>query len=188
MKVLLLDPHPDDVALQCTGYILQHPEYEYRIEYFSDCENKDVVNEWRQYSNALGLEQVEHDFNRREFYMQQEDIIDSVYDSKKWEPDIIFAPSPDDPHQDHQVISRAAVAIYGKDKTILFYGNHNYNLKADTFCVFGDHVMNQKLFLLSYFESQKHRDYFDSDFIRSSHVFNKVDRYAERFKVYRQFV
>jgi len=35
MKILLLEPHPDDIALNMAGYILSHPEHEYYTILFS---------------------------------------------------------------------------------------------------------------------------------------------------------
>jgi len=186
MRVLLLEPHPDDIAINMTGYILKHPEHEYKVILFSRI-TEQVYDEWESFIESIGVAGDAVEYERRQFYDEVDEITDYIYKFKdRFNPDIVFCPSDQDIHQDHIVINKAAITIFGKDTSLIFYGNHNHNLQANYYEVFEQDIMDNKIEILSKFESQKHRDYFNPEFILHSHTFNKAGQYAEPYKIYKK--
>jgi LmbE family N-acetylglucosaminyl deacetylase len=161
-------------------------EAEYSIVLFSHCDNSQVMTEWRRAVDVMGIDKRFTRFwPRRKFNLYQHDIVDMLYRIREHvNPDIVLAPGPRDPHPDHQVISRAAVAIFGKDTTLLFYGNHNYEISANYHVLMNEDQMIRKADLLALFQSQQHRDYFHPDIIWARHVWQKAGQFAEHYRVY----
>lgn len=142
-RVLVLAPHPDDEALGCGGTIALYSSQgvETRLLVISDGEklsneyheNIDIVDirrkETTEVSEILGLKKVD-------FLSFPDGGINSYKNELKLEigkiveefrPDIIFAPSPLDFHQDH--IATSEVALYLKNKfswtKLAFYEVYN---------------------------------------------------------------
>lgn len=185
MKILLLEPHPDDAFYYMGGYILKHPEHEYYLITFSDCETLGLIAEHQSVINGHIKDLKLMEIPRRKFSDYKELITDELFRRKKENFDIVFCPSDQDTHQDHKVINQAALTIFGKDTSVIFYDGHNYELVANMFEIFYTKIMDQKIELLSRYKTQKDRDYFHPEFIRASHIFQKAGQYAEKFKIYK---
>ena len=109
--------------------------------------------------------------------------------NKKYEPDIIFLPSPNDTHQDHNVISTEGFRAF-KKITMLGYEVPWNNLEFKTSCFFeiSEHDLQKKCMALEKYISQSHRDYASSEFVKSLSVTRGTQigkKYAECFEVVR---
>ena len=69
-------------------------------------------------TNELGINKndcIVLNFEVRKFPENRQEILQSMIElNKKYEPDIIFLPSPNDTHQDHNVISTEGFRAFKK--------------------------------------------------------------------------
>ena len=102
---------------------------------------------------------------------------------------MVFVPSPNDIHQDHQVISEEGLRAF-KQTTVLGYEMPWNNLAFQTSCFIRlqeEHV-EKKVRALEKYKSQLHRDYLNENFIRSLATTRGVQigvKYAEAFEIIR---
>lgn len=125
-KVLILAPHPDDETLGCGGTIALYTarDVEVYLLIISDGkgislesidEDIDIVSIRRQESidaaSILGIKHVLFlDFPSQQLESYKNKIKERIEDViKKFKPDILFAPSPLDFHQDHITIAHIAL-------------------------------------------------------------------------------
>ena len=201
--VLVLAPHTDDGEFGCGGAIAKFIRDGSRVIYvaFSAAEQsvladlpRDILRtEVRQATDVLGIDRqdcVVLDFEVRKFPEFRQEILDRMIDlGKEYSPDIVFLPSVDDTHQDHQTIAREGFRAF-KKTTMLGYEVPWNNLEFHTNCFIGisEYELEKKIEALSKYESQKHRNYANADFIRSLAITRGVQigkKYAEAFEVTR---
>jgi LmbE family N-acetylglucosaminyl deacetylase len=108
---------------------------------------------------------------------------------REYKPDIVFLPSVNDTHQDHQTVAREGFRAF-KRTTMLGYEVpwNNLDFRTSCFMKISDADLDAKIVALSKYESQKHRTYADAEFIRSLALTRGVQigkRYAEAFEVVR---
>ena len=202
-KILILSPHPDD-EIGCAG-TLSHFEKNGAIlhhYFFSLCTQSlekleldpniliKECNRSRKNLNIKDENTGNFDFPVRMFNDYRQEILEELINlRKKILPDIIFVPSKNDIHQDHQVIYREAVRAF-KHSTILgyelpwnlFQSQHNLFIKLD----FSD--LEKKLNIIDIYKSQLSRNYFSKDFFSSLAKVRGVQAntlYAESFEVIR---
>ncbi len=181
-RILVLAPHTDDGELGCGGSIARFVEEgrEVHMCAFSIAERsvpegfpKDILlTEMRNAARVLGIDDANvsaHRFEVREFPSHRQAILDAILDLKrKIEPDLIFVPSPNDIHQDHQVVAREGLRAF-KKQTILGYEEPWNNIVFETrfFVPLEERHVDKKVEALSCYETQLARSYLDADFIRS---------------------
>lgn len=201
--ILILAPHTDDGEFGCGGTIAKYVADGVRAVYvaFSAAEqsvlphlpNDILRTEVRKATAALGI--ADHDclvldFEVRRFPESRQLILDKLIElNYTYQPDIVFLPSANDTHQDHQVISQEGFRAF-KRTTMLGYEVPWNNLDFRTSCFVGlkEDSLKAKLSAINNYESQKHRDYASADFIRSLAVTRGVqigESYAEAFEVVR---
>ena len=108
---------------------------------------------------------------------------------KLYDPDIVFLPSINDTHQDHQTIAQEGFRAF-KRITMLGYEVPWNNLDFRTSCFLGlsEVDLNKKIHAVGMYESQKHRGYASAEFIRSLALTRGVQigrPYTETFEVVR---
>lgn len=202
-KILILGPHPDDMEFGCLGTILKflQQNVEIHLAVFSMCEKsvpdglpKDIIKiELLKVAELLKLPSANihlYDYEVREFPKYRQEILeDMVLLGKKISPDLVFIPSSTDIHQDHQTIHNEGKRAF-KFNMILGYEMpwNNFNFHADLFIRLSDEIVNKKIELINLYQSQKHRVYSESDFLRSLLKIRgtqvKAD-FAEAFEVIR---
>lgn len=202
-KVLVLAPHTDDGEVGCGGTISRYVEEEKEIYYvaFSSARRslkkglpEDILeHEVKAATEILGVKSpnlILFDYEVRTFPTYRQEILEDIIKLKsKINPDLVFAPSLNDIHQDHQVIAREALRAF-KKVTILGYEEpwNNIVFKTRSFVVLEKKHVKKKVDALRCYESQKHRAYLDEAFIwglahtRGTQV--EVP-YAEAFEVLR---
>jgi LmbE family N-acetylglucosaminyl deacetylase len=202
-RALVLAPHTDDGEFGCGGTLAKLREQGATIYYaaFSICEASvpesfppDILaTEVRKASRVLGIDQdhlfVYH-YPVRHFPQHRQDILeDLVRLHRQVEPELIFVPSADDVHQDHQVVYQEGVRAF-KQKSILGYELpwNNTTFTSSAFVHLEMTHIRKKLAALRQYESQSHRNYWSEDFITSLARVRGVQAgtdYAEAFQVIR---
>ena len=181
-RILVLSPHTDDGELGCGGSIARFVEEgrEVHLCALSIAEKSvpegfpsdALLTEMRNAARVLGLPDDHvraHRFEVREFPSQRQAILEAILALKREiEPDLIFVPSPNDIHQDHQVVAREGLRAF-KKQTILGYEEPWNNIVFETrfFVPLEERHVETKVAALRCYETQLARSYLDESFIRS---------------------
>jgi len=109
--------------------------------------------------------------------------------NRRYQPDMVFLPSGNDTHQDHQIIAQEGFRAF-KRTTMLGYEVpwNNLDFRTSCFVDLSEENLMAKIRAVGTYESQKHRDYASAEFIRSLALTRGVQigkRYAESFEVVR---
>jgi LmbE family N-acetylglucosaminyl deacetylase len=108
---------------------------------------------------------------------------------RKYKPDMVFLPSVNDTHQDHQTIAIEGFRAF-KRTTMLGYEVPWNNLEFRTSCFvdISEDNMESKIRAISMYQSQQHRSYANPEYIRSLALTRGMQigkPYAETFEVVR---
>jgi N-acetylglucosamine malate deacetylase 1 len=201
--ILILAPHTDDGEFGCGGTIARYIAGGARAIYaaFSAAEQsvlphlpRDILRtEVRHATAALGIADEDclvFDFEVRRFPELRQPILDRMIElQRKYQPDMVFLPSINDTHQDHQTVAQEGFRAF-KRTTMLGYEVpwNNLDFRTSCFVDLTDEHLETKVRAVSMYESQKHRGYASGDFIRGLAQTRGVQigkRYAEAFEVVR---
>ena len=201
--ILILAPHTDDGEFGCGGTIARYVSQGARAIYaaFSAAEQsvlphlpRDILRtEVRSATAALGVKDEDclvFDFEVRRFPELRQQILDRMIElSRKYNPDIVFLPSANDTHQDHQTIAQEGFRAF-KRTTMLGYEVpwNNLDFRTSCFVDIGEDHLETKIKAVGMYQSQQHRSYANAEFIRSLALTRGVQigkRYAEAFEVVR---
>lgn len=201
--VLVLAPHTDDGEFGCGGAISRLTESGCRVIYaaFSAAEQsvlphlpRDILRiEVKKATHALGVSSedcVVYDFPVRRFLEFRQEILDKMIElGRIYKPDLVFMPSPNDTHQDHQVVAQEGFRAF-KRTTMLGYEVpwNNLDFRTSCFVALQEHHVAAKVNSIMLYESQRHRGYAREDVIRSLALTRGVQvggQYAETFEVIR---
>ncbi len=202
-RILILAPHTDDGELGMGGSIAKFVEEgkEVFIAAFSIAEDsvpkgfeKDaLVYEFRDAMKVLGVK-LENQFifkNKvRHFPSNRQVILEQILSLRnKINPNMVFVPSPNDIHQDHQVIASEGLRVF-KKVSILGYELPWNNIVFETrsFINLKEIHIENKIKALHCYKTQKHRSYLDEEFIRGlakTRGTQFENKYAEAFEVLR---
>jgi LmbE family N-acetylglucosaminyl deacetylase len=204
--VLFLSPHTDDVEIGCGGTLarfIADPASEVYVAAFSSAEEslpvgvpKNILRkEFAESMKTYGIKRsnihlLKHQV--RTLHEHRQEILDFLISLRKTIcPSIVFAPSGNDIHQDHQVIHNEAVRAF-KDHTIFGYelpwNNLTFNCQA--FFTLNEEHVAAKINALSMYKSQINlkRHYFQAQSISSWARMRGMQinsEYAEAFEVIR---
>jgi len=198
-KILIVSPHTDDGELGCGGAIAKYIEEGYQVEYVAlSCCEKSVPPEYpsdilsrevKAATKVLGIKKpILLGFEVREFPRLRQEILDSLIRLRqKIQPDIVFAPSRYDTHQDHKTTIEEVMRAF-KNCTILGYEQPWNNITFNTlaFIPLKKSHLQKKIDALHCYETQKDRAYLSKDFIRGLAVTRGTQievPYAEAFEV-----
>lgn len=174
MKYLFISSHTDDTELSCGGFISLLKDKGHHVgvitlsQVYSHPTLKKVntLQEWKE-SVLFNLKvdyAHEYDFTTREFYKEQDEILQVLFSYEYY--DFIIAPDPKDLHSDHSVVGHCAKRAFKNKNLITYTGDwnrrtitHNYFVKLKK-----GHIEN-KIKALECYESQKHRPYMSPDYI-----------------------
>jgi LmbE family N-acetylglucosaminyl deacetylase len=205
--ILVLAPHTDDGEIGCGGTIAKFIEEGKNIFYiaFSTARTSAVQNgfpenileiEVRKATKVLGIPDdhlIVYDFPVRRFPEVRQDILEEMIRLRqRIKPDIIFVPSTNDIHQDHQVISKEGLRAF-KKHTILGYEEpwNNIVFESRSFVVLEKRHMQKKIEALKCYQSQTHRTYLTEKAIWGIAELRGTQLeggYAESFEVLRWIV
>lgn len=205
-KILILAPHTDDGELGCGGTIARAIREGAQVFYvaFSIAEES-VPNgfpknqleiEVKAATKILGIPAenlyiYKHEV-RKFNYIRQEILEELVKLRAEIQPDIVFLPSQNDVHQDHQTITQEGIRAF-KNSTILGYELvwNNTAFPTDCFIHIKEEDLMTKIDALKAYKTQSGRNYFDPEFIKSLARVRGTQvgtSYAEAFEVIRMNV
>ena len=202
-RMLVLAPHTDDGELGCGGTIARMAKDGTLVKYVAfssandslpDGHPKDTLKtELMEATKILGLKQdnVEClDFKVREFTRHRQNVLDVMHDLREsFDPDIVFAPSLNDLHQDHKTVAEECRRMF-KRVTVLGYEMPWNNISFDTqsFIILTQEDIRKKTTALKCYRSQEYREYLNEKFIEGLAITRGVQAnvpYAEAFEVVR---
>jgi N-acetylglucosamine malate deacetylase 1 len=202
-KILILSPHTDDSELGCGGSVARFVEegVEVHIAAFSICEDSVPANlprdillqEWQAAMDVLAIpEKNRHIFRYpvRYFPDHRQEILENLIQFRDGlKPDLVFLPSLQDLHQDHQTIASEGLRAF-KGTSILGFEIPWNNILFETrsFIYLEKRHVEKKIAALRCYQSQSFRGYANKDFIFSLATTRGVQievPYAEVFEAVR---
>jgi len=182
MRVLVLAPHTDDGEFGCGGTIAKLISQGHEVHYlaFSAAEKsvaphlpRDILRtEVIQATQVLGIK-PEHlhvlGFEVREFPAHRQEILEHLIKLQTdLKPEIVFLPSRDDTHQDHQTVSAEGFRAF-KRTTMLGYELpwNNLSFTTSAFVVLRDEHVTRKVLALEQYKSQANRSYATGEYVRN---------------------
>lgn len=196
-KVLVLAPHTDDGELGLGGTIASLIEKGITVYYAVFCNASESLpedtlkKELDKATTSLGITGVFlYDFVVRRFHKRRQEILEILVDLRKTlQPDLVFAPSSFDVHQDHAIICNEAIRAFN-GTTLLGYELpwNNRFFSYDCFFSLQRKHIDSKIQALSCYESQKHRKYVKKEYVVSLARTNGLrakTEFAESFEVLR---
>lgn len=201
--ILVLAPHTDDGEFGCGGTIARYVSQGARVIYaaFSAAEQSvlphlpsDILRtEVLKATAELGIKKEDclvFDFEVRRFPELRQRLLDCMIElNRQYLPDIVFLPSLNDTHQDHQTIAEEGFRAF-KRTTMLGYEVpwNNLDFRTSCFIDLSEGHLAAKIRAVGMYESQMSRPYANAEFIRSLAITRGVQigkRYAETFEVVR---
>jgi LmbE family N-acetylglucosaminyl deacetylase len=201
--ILVLAPHTDDGELGAGGSVARWIQEGHDLHYvaFSACETS-VPTGWP--SDVLRREVTEAtanlgirpdrvrvlDFEVRMFGRDRQDVLQAMVDlNRELAPGLVLLPSPQDLHQDHNVVANEGLRAF-KRTSVLSYeiAWNTMAFRTSSFVVLDESHVEAKIKALECYKSQAARPYADPDFLRSQARFHGVQAgvtYAETFDVQR---
>lgn len=205
-RVLVLAPHTDDGEFGCGGTISKFLEEGIEVYYaaFSACHQSvlkefppDIlITEIKQAMKILGIKKqnlILFDYDVRTFNFRRQEILDDMIKLRdEIKPDLIFMPSANDIHQDHQTIAIEGLRAF-KFSSILCYEVpwNNFSFNTSSFIHLNENHIKLKVCALKEYKSQAHRTYANEEFIRALARTRGVQigiQYAETFDVVRWII
>lgn len=202
-KILILAPHTDDGELGCGGTIAKFIEEGKQVycAAFSIAEDsvppgyeKDhLIHEFNSAMKTLGVPEENlfiYRFRVRHFLTFRQDILEEIVKLRaRINPDLVFVPSANDIHQDHQVITAEGLRVF-KKISILGYELpwNNIIFETRSFVKLDKKHIRKKIEALNCYATQKERSYLNEEFIwglAKTRGTQFESEYAESFEVLR---
>src|SRR3990167_9498792 len=201
MRIFICDAHGDDSFLTMGGTINKHIRHGdfVMIMAFSKCQkstpegfDKDFIEkELKQACSVISpkITLTHFDYPVREFNSYRQQILETIFPLRNLF-DVVYVPSTNDMHQDHQVVCNEAIRAFKNRATILgYYHPHNcLSMNQSYYNELSNEDVAAKLRALSGFESQQNRPEFNPDYIRGLAIIagsNIGAGYAEMFEAIR---
>jgi N-acetylglucosamine malate deacetylase 1 len=202
-RVLVLAPHTDDGEFGCGGTMARLVEANAEVRYvafsiatrsLSEAFPPDALaREVREATVEIGLPETAltvHNFDVRTFPAHRQEILELLVGLwEEWQPEVVFQPSLNDVHQDHQVVAAEGLRAF-KRTTVLGYEIpwNNFDFSYQAYVALEERHVERKIAALGRYESQQHRRYINAEYIRNvarTHGVNVNRDFAEVFQVYR---
>jgi len=205
-NILILAPHTDDGEFGCGGSIAKFLEKGNNVYYVAFSTAKQSVpeglpqdileKEVKVATKRLGIKPenlIIYGFEVRKLNYFRQDILEELVKLKKEiDPDLVFLPSPNDLHQDHNTVAMEGIRAF-KQTSILAYEVpwNNLNFNNQCFIKLDKKHIEQKVYALDAYNSQKTRHYATEEFIYSLAKTRGVQvnsEYAEAFETIRWII
>jgi len=195
--ILMLGAHPDDVEYGMGGTIhrfrdqFQSAHYVVLSSTLDFPQNRGIDEELRAAAKLMAVRNLQlMDYPWMEFHSVRGKIRQFLFElNKKNKPDIVFIPSRDDVHQDHQVLSQEAFRIF-RDISVLAYEvvRSSLNFAPNLFIRLRKQNLDAKIRLLQVYKTQTNLFYFAPEVVRSLAVTRGAhsgEKFAEAFEIMR---
>jgi N-acetylglucosamine malate deacetylase 1 len=182
MRILVLAPHTDDGEFGCGASLARFLAEGHDVHYvaFSDAEKSvpaglppDILrDEVACATNVLGIPSKNLrvlDFEVRTFPAFRQEILEAMVKlNAELDPSMVFLPSSNDTHQDHQTVSAEGFRAF-KRTSIFGYELpwNNLTFTSSAFIVVDEAHVQAKINALQCYKSQSERSYATGDFVRS---------------------
>jgi len=202
-KILILAPHTDDGEFGCGGSVAKFIDESKEVYYVAFSTARDSVPEGmpknileievKKATKKLGIRPTNliiYKYHVRKLnYIRQEILEEMVKIKKDLSPDLVFAPSPNDIHQDHFTVANECMRAF-KNVSILGYEIpwNNITFHTQAFIKLEKKYIEKKIEALKEYRSQVRRHYATEDFLWSLAKTRGVQigaSYAEAFEVIR---
>ena len=202
-RVLVLAPHADDGEFGCgatmarllaAGSAVHYAAFSLAVKSLPPGFPEDTLrHELDAARRALGIPQDQvHilDFAVRTFPAYRQDILEDLIRLRdELDPDLVLLPSLHDIHQDHSTVAAEGIRAF-KRTTILGYELpwNNYTFDHQVYVPVAEDHVQAKVRALQCYESQKHRNYANEDYIWNLARTRGIDinrPFAEVFELYR---
>jgi len=202
MNILAIGAHPDDIEFGCGGTLVKYARKGARIEMLVMTDGSRGGNartrrrEQEAAARLLGATKVHWGGYRDTLLPSVRRLIDRMETVlKRSTPDFIFVNYPEDTHQDHRQVSRAAISATRWARNVLFYeGPTTVNFTPTVFIDIADEI-GRKIDALHTHQSQIARTRIEgtpiSEIAQASAHFRGVQgrvRWAEGFAPLRLFI
>jgi LmbE family N-acetylglucosaminyl deacetylase len=180
--ILILAPHTDDGEFGCGATINKLIEDGNKVYYvaFSTCRHsvlkefpEDVLaTEVKEATAILGIPKENlklYEYDVRTFNFHRQAILDDLIKLREEiNPDVVFMPSGNDIHQDHQTIHTEGIRTF-KNSCILCYELpwNQFTFNSQMFVLLEEKHLKKKVDALLKYKSQQHRIYAKEKFIRA---------------------
>jgi LmbE family N-acetylglucosaminyl deacetylase len=202
-RILVLAPHIDDGEFGAGGSIARWVREGHDVYYaaFSVCEqsvpdglSKDILE--HELASAMRVLQIPDDrvrvyrYQVRYFPTNRQEILEDLIRLRAdVRPELVLVPSLHDIHQDHGTIASEAIRAF-KNASMLGYEMpwNNLSFETTSFVLLEESDVTRKIEALASYESQRHRPYASSDFLRGLARTRGTQigaTYAEAFQVIR---
>ena len=128
MNILAIGAHPDDIEFGCGGTLIKYARKEAHIELLVMTDGarggspKVRRREQKEAAAVLGASRVHWGGYRDTLLPSVRHLIDRMETILHGaRPDFIFVNSPEDTHQDHRLVARAAISATRWARNVLFY-------------------------------------------------------------------
>lgn len=166
--VLVLSPHPDDAELGAGGTIGRLTDNGFRvIVILLSKVSADLLGEASRSWDSLGalgeMANILDWVPVRQFPKFRQDILDELIRLRDiYDPGCVFTPALADVHQDHRAVTEEAYRAF-RHRTILGYYEpwNTPKMEPSVYVALSDEMVQRKLDALRFYESQKHRPYFE---------------------------
>jgi len=148
MNILAIGAHPDDIEFGCGGTLIKYAGKGARIELLvmtdgsRGGEARIRRREQLAASRILGARRVHWGGYRDTLLPTVRHLIDRIERAlRALRPDFIFVNNPEDTHQDHRQVARAAVSATRHSRNVLFYeGPTTVNFTPTVFIDIADEI------------------------------------------------
>lgn len=180
-RVLVLAPHTDDGEFGCGGSIAKFIEEGKTVYYvaFSTAEKsvpegwpKDILKtEVKEATKRIGINPENlfiYNYEVRKLnYVRQEILEELVKLKKEIKPDLVFLPTLNDLHQDHQTVAAEATRAF-KQVSMMGYELpwNTITFHTQAFIKLRKSHVDKKIHALTAYNSQSQKEYAREDFIR----------------------
>lgn len=197
-KALFLGAHPDDIEIGC-GALLANIAGSSEVLCVTLSDNqqnpklKNLVAEHHQSMSILGVppdQVILKDFETRNFPRDRQEILEFLYElNQSFQPDVVFAHSQADIHQDHAVVTTEALRAF-RGRTVLGFDvlRSSYGFFPHFLIEVTEGDSEKKIEALQAYKTYRNKYYFDPEIIRSTLVRHGAlaeKHFAEGFDILR---
>ncbi len=197
-SLLFLGAHPDDIELGCGAFISDMVgKADIHCMTFSDNQKNPellhLVGEHYDSMHQLGLtnDQIElGQFETRRFPDFRQEILEKMLALRRqYKPEIVFVPTAQDIHQDHQTITQEATRAF-RGTTVLGFDvlRSSYGFFPHFLAEVSEQAVENKIAALNKYKTYSDRYYFSPDIMRATAIRHGAlaERpYAEGFDIIR---